>query len=153
MSSQHVLNDIKKAIAERNDVTAAELDDELLASEQPLVLRSLVSNWPAVEKSKASADAAIEYLQAFDSGHAVTALYAPAEARGRIFYNEDTTAFNFEYQRMALADAVSKVRSHLDESSSPSLYIGSTNIDHWLPGFRDENDLRFDTWSLSPASG
>ena len=33
------------------------------------------------------------------------------------------------------------VRSHVDLPSPPSLYIGSTNVDHWLPGFREENDF------------
>jgi hypothetical protein len=33
------------------------------------------------------------------------------------------------------------VRSHVDLPSPPSLYIGSTNVDHWLPGFREQNDF------------
>jgi hypothetical protein len=51
------------------------------------------------------------------------------------------TAFNFEYRRMALKEALQQVRSHVDLPSPPSLYIGSTNVDHWLPGFREQNDL------------
>jgi hypothetical protein len=51
------------------------------------------------------------------------------------------TAFNFEYRRMALGAALRQVRSHVDLPSPPSLYVGSTNVDHWLPGFRDQNDL------------
>ena len=138
------MNEIGQMIAERNDVTAADLSDALLGSDQPLVLRGLAADWPAVKHGLESADSIIEYLQGFDSGNAVTALYAPPEAAGRIFYNEDMTAFNFEYRRMALSDAVQQVRSHVDEPSSPSLYIGSTNIDHWLPGFREENDFPID---------
>ncbi len=141
MSSQHVLKDISQPIAERADVTAADLSDELLAAEQPLVLRGLASDWPAVAHGLESADKIIDYLQGFDSGNAVTTLCAPPETGGRIFYNEDMTAFNFEYRRMALKDAVQQIRSHLDLPSAPALYIGSTNIDHWLPGFRDDNDL------------
>ena len=137
----HVLNEISQAIAERDDVTIEDLGDELLESDQPLVLRGLASSWPAVERGLESADRIIDYLQGFDSGNAVTALYAPPEAGGRIFYNEDMSAFNFEYRRMALKDAVQQVRSHLDMQESPSLYIGSTNVDHWLPGFREQNDL------------
>ncbi|MDJ0812248.1 MAG: cupin-like domain-containing protein [Woeseiaceae bacterium] len=141
MTDQHVLHEIDQAIAERSDVTAADLSDELLASGQPLVLRGLASSWAAVRHGLESADSIIEYLQGFDSDNVVTALYAPADAAGRIFYNEDMTAFNFEYRRMALKDAVRQVRSHVDEPDPPSLYIGSTNVDHWLPGFREENDF------------
>ena len=141
MTGQHVLNEISQSIEEIADVSVADLSDELLASDQPRVLRGLASDWPAVKHGCESADAIIRYLQGFDSGNVVTALYAPPEAGGRIFYNEDMTAFNFEYRRMALADAVEMVRSHIDKPASPSLYIGSTNVDHWLPGFREENDF------------
>jgi len=141
MTERHVLHDITRSIAEISDVTAADLDDDLLASDQPLVLRGLASDWPAVRHASESTDKVIDYLLGFDSGNVVTALYAPPEADGRIFYNKDMTAFNFEYRRMALKDAVRQVRSHIDLPSPPSLYIGSTNVDHWLPGFREQNDL------------
>jgi hypothetical protein len=132
---------ISRSIAERDDVTVADLSDELLESDEPLVLRGLASGWPAVKHGLESTDRIIEYLQGFDSGNVVTALEAPAGAGGRIFYNKDMTAFNFEYRRMALKDAMQQVRSHLDRPDSPSLYIGSTNVDHWLPGFREQNDF------------
>ncbi|MDX1506684.1 MAG: cupin-like domain-containing protein [Woeseiaceae bacterium] len=141
MTSQHIANDIRQAIAERSDVTSESLGDDLLASDEPLVLRGLASDWPAVKHGLESTERIVEYLEGFDSGNAVTALYAPAEADGRIFYNEDMSGFNFEYRRMALRDAVQQVRSHVGQPSPPSLYIGSTNVDHWLPGFREQNDL------------
>ena len=144
MTSQHVLHDISRSIEERSNIAAAELDDTLLASETPVVLRGLASDWPAVQRGLQSADTMVDYLRDFDSGNVVTALHAPAEAAGRIFYNDDLSAFNFEYRRMALADAVEQVRSYAGQPSSPSLYIGSTNIDHWLPGFRADNDLPVD---------
>ncbi len=141
MSGQHVLHAISQAIAETHDISVADLSDELLATEQPLILRGLARDWPAVRHGLESADKIIEYLQHFDSGNVVTALFAPPEAAGRIFYNEDMTAFNFEYRRMALREAVREARSHVEQPSAPSLYIGSTNVDHWLPGFREQNDL------------
>lgn len=141
MTSKGVVSEISQPIAETSDVTVEDLSDELLASDQPLVVRGLAREWPAVRHGLDSTDRLIEYLQGLDSDNVVTALYAPPEAGGRIFYNEEMTAFNFEYRRMALKEAVQQVRSHVDEPSSPSLYIGSTNVDHWLPGFREQNDF------------
>ena len=141
MTGQHVLHEISQTIAERTDITVENLSDELLASEQPLVLRGMAAGWPAVRRGLESADRIIDYLQEFDSDNVVTALYAPPEAAGRIFYNDDMTGFNFEYRRMALKEAVQQVRSHVDMPFPPSLYVGSTNVDHWLPGFREQNDL------------
>jgi hypothetical protein len=141
MADPHVLNEIHQVIEEIRGVTAADLTEDLLQSDRPLVLRGLVADWPAVRHGLESADRLIEYLLRFDSGNVVTALHAPPEAGGRMFYNADMTAFNFEYRRMALAVAVRQVRSHAELPAPPSLYIGSTNVDHWLPGFREQNDL------------
>lgn len=141
MTGQHVLNEIHEAIREIDDITVADLSDEVLASDQPLVLRGLVREWPAVRHGLDSADRLFEYLQGFDSGNVVTAMYAPPEAAGRIFYNEDLTAFNFKFRRVALREALQQIHSQINLPSSPTLYVGSTNVDHWLPGFREQNDL------------
>ncbi|MCH9693535.1 MAG: cupin-like domain-containing protein [Gammaproteobacteria bacterium] len=141
MSHQHVINEISLPVAEAGDITVAELNDELLSSETPLVIRGLTADWPAVKQALVSTDHVIDYLQGFDTNNAVTALHAPPEAGGRIFYSEDMTAFNFEYRRMALKEAIRQIQLNVDLPSPPSLYVGSTNVDHWLPGFREHNDL------------
>ena len=56
MTGQHVLNDISQTIAETRDITVADLSDDLLASDQPLVIRGLASDWPAVKHGLESAD-------------------------------------------------------------------------------------------------
>ena len=43
------MNEISQAIAERTDVTVADLSDELLETDEPLVLRGLASGWPAAQ--------------------------------------------------------------------------------------------------------
>jgi Cupin-like domain len=149
MTDRHVLHEINQAIEEISGITAADLTDDLLASDRPLVLRGLASDWPAVRHGLESADRLIEYLLGFDSGNVVTALHAPPEAAGRIFYNEDMTAFNFEYRRMALAAAVRQVRSHVDLPSPPSLYMSITGCR--VSGNR--TTFLFDTWGHWPASG
>ena len=84
MTGQHVLNEITQTIAETHDITVADLSDDLLASDQPLVIRGLALDWPAVKHGRESADRMSDYLQGFDSNNVVTALYAPPEAAGRL---------------------------------------------------------------------
>ncbi len=141
MTDQHVHHEIEQTVAEADCASVADLTDDLLASDKPLVIRGLVSAWPAVERARQSRDKIADYLQGFDSGNPVTALCAPPAAAGRLFYDEAMTGFNFEYRRMTLTDAMQQVRSHADNPSPASVYVGSTNIDHWLPGFRQQNDL------------
>ena len=141
MTCGHATHGVEQSIAERDDVSADRLDDGLLSVEKPLVLRGLVSNWPATRHGLKSTDEVIGYLLGFDSGNVVTAMDIPANANGRIFYNSDLTDFNFKYRRLTLKDAVTEARANAGSSSAPSLYVGSTNVDHWLPGFREQNDL------------
>ena len=69
------------------------------------------------------------------------------EIEGRIFYNDDLTGFNFDYARIDLQEVFSRLRDSQVKHKSPMVYVGSTNIDNWLPGFRKENDLALDEYS------
>ena len=42
---------------------------------------------------------------------------------------------------MTLAQVFEKLVEYQEIDKPPMIYVGSTNIDNWLPGFRDENDL------------
>ena len=73
-----------------------------LDSQTPLVIKGLVETWPAVQAGLESDAAFFAYLSDFDSGLAFTAMKLDKTQKGRIFYNEDLTAFNFSYKRINL---------------------------------------------------
>ena len=123
------------------------LPEEVLLSTQPLVMRGLVADWPMVKAAKKSSDDALDYLGQFDSGRPLTAMLGCPEIEGRIFYNDDLTGFNFDYARIDLQEVFSRLRDSQVKHKSPMVYVGSTNIDNWLPGFRKENDLALDDYS------
>ena len=54
------------------------------------------------------------------------------------------TALNFEAARVPLDAFLDLIAAHLDDATPPSFYIGSTDVDTYLPGLRVENDLAFD---------
>lgn len=110
------------------------LPDEVLASESPIVLRGLVGDWPLVEAARRGPREAIAHLRAFDGGQPIIALVAPAEARGRLFYNDDLSGFNFAPQRQRLGTVLDALASLLDDAAPPAIYVGSTGIDACLPG-------------------
>jgi len=117
------------------------LDDSVLSATEPVVLRGLVSDWPIVESGRQSAQAAADYIRRFYSGRPLTAAYAAPEVRGRVGYTEDLSGFNFEVVTIALDDFLERLFRHIDEPEPPASYIGSTLLDRWFPGFRDDNDL------------
>lgn len=130
------------AIDELAGVDPLHLPAEVLQGHQPKVLRGLVGDWPVVREALRSPQAAIDYLKRFD--HAtmpVVATVAPPEAGGRVFYNADMTDFNFRREQVPLAVALDTLRKYLDATAPPAIYVASTTIDTFLPGFRAENDV------------
>ena len=115
--------------------------DALIAAQQPVILRGVARRWPLVAKGQESAEAAIAYLEGFDAGKPVVAFTGAPEIGGRFFYNAEVTGFNFEGARAGLTDTLERMRPYLGEADAPSVYIGSTDLDIYLPEFRAENDL------------
>lgn len=115
--------------------------DELLASQRPTIFRGIAREWRLVRAGLEGPDAAIAYLKAFDAGRPIVGYTGAPEIRGRFFYNEDVTGLNFQAGRVLLSEFLDRIASHLDDSDTPSFYIGSTDVDTFLPGLRAENDL------------
>jgi len=122
--------------------------ETLQAVTEPMVLKGLVDDWPVVRAGRQSPQAAADYVRQFYSGDKVTAFFAPPEARGKVGYNEDMTGFNFERVTATLDEVLDPILEHLDDSQPPSYYVGSTLLNRWFPGFRDENDLVLGDYDL-----
>ena len=128
-------------VKELNLGSLGELTDSVLNSPTPIVLRGLCANWPAVIAAKISHKEAADYLLEFDQEIPLVAYEGEADINGRIFYNDDFTGFNFNRTRQPLRQIIDKLFAACNQSPAPTYYVGSTMIEHWLPGFRNDNDL------------
>ena len=118
---------------------------DVLHSTLPVVLRGVASHWPMVEAARTSALAAMDYLKRFDHGTMpVIATVAAPGVQGRVFYNEDLSGFNFRREQVPLAVALDTLRKYLVAPAPPSIYVASTTLDTFLPGFREENNVDLD---------
>jgi len=106
-----------------------------------LILKGLVSHWPIVKASLKSDMDAMKYILQYYKGESVLAFLGEAREDGRIFYDESLTGFNFKTANAKLDFALDQLASCDGKANSPTIYIGSTLIDSYLPGFRAENDL------------
>lgn len=125
-------------------VRPSSLPAEALEPERPLLLKGLVRDWPAVCAARRSAAEAIDYLQGFCAGLTVNAVRLEPRQRGRVFYNEDLSGFNFEALRLRLDTVLDELRKLAADPDPATLYVGSTTVDTCLPGFRAENDIVVD---------
>ncbi len=129
-------------IDEVRDLDRHRLAEVLPGWTTPKVIRGLVADWPMVSAARDSADAAVAHLKQFDHGTLpVSATTAPPEAKGRIFYNADMSGFNFRREQIALKVVLDTLLKYRSTPEPPTIYVASTTLDSFLPGFRQHNPL------------
>ncbi|WP_046658125.1 cupin-like domain-containing protein [Lysobacter capsici] len=134
---------IAEAIEELHGIDAAALPEALLRPTRPYVLRGLAVHWPIARAGTTSAQEAIAYLKRFARDTPVTVSVAPPQAEGRISYREDLLGFGFSQEKATLPVVLDGLLRQLNDPAASTIYVGSTTIDTWLPGFREHNDLGF----------
>ena len=137
-------------ITERSDVDAELFRSEITGSYRPVVLRGLVSHWPAVGHARESAEALARYLAGFDNGRAVDAIRTPPSARGRIFYNEDMSGFNFTREKVSISAALDRMAKSARFDKPPALAVQSAPIADCLPGFVAKHPMPLLADSVAP---
>lgn len=123
--------------------------DELLEAQRPAVFEGLVRDWPLVAEGRKGPAAAADYLKRFAGERPVTAFVGPPEIGGRFHYDADVRGLAFGAERLALGTFLDRMLAHLDDEGAPAFYVGSTDLDGYLPGLREENDLPLDRPGLA----
>ena len=116
---------------------------ELIAEGRPAILRGIARDLPLVAAGRESSESAIAWLKRFDGRRPVTAYVGDPAIAGRFGYTEDCTALNFARERGSLSDYLDRLLAGLNDPRAPAIYIGSTDIDQYLPGLRAEAALPF----------
>jgi hypothetical protein len=93
------MNQALQQIPEWHDVDDAVFRNDIVTAYRPAMLRGIVRHWPAVRHATESPESLCRYLNGFDSGKPVDVLLAPPHVKGRIFYNDKMTGFNFTRER------------------------------------------------------
>jgi hypothetical protein len=119
----------------------SELTEGILKSTAPVLLRGLVSHWPAVQAGLKSNQDFRDYILEFDTKAPLTVYHGHAEIKGRLFYNTDFTGFNFSRNRKPLTSVLDAIFSESGKVDPETYYVGSTLISHWLPGFEQQNTI------------
>lgn len=128
-----------QAVRELSSVDLSSLPETLTNTSEPLIIRGLVSDWPLVSAGQDSNQAAIDYLNQFYNKKPVHTLIAEPQEKGRYFYNESLTGFNFSRHHMLLNEMLDRLLT--PNQIGESLYVGSTSVNHILPGLRQKNDI------------
>lgn len=132
---------IDKKVKVVHGCTPDQIPDDVLLSSEPLILKGLASSWPIVKAGFSSHEEVEKYLLQYYKGQEVAAFLGKPENNGRIFYDESMTGFNYDKVSARLDFALKQLLLNANNPQPPSIYIGSTSVDDYLPGFRADNDL------------
>lgn len=140
------------AIPTYRDMTRERLAADIVPAGRPAVFRGLVADWPVVRAGLRSPVALVDYLRGFDRGRMVNAMMGSPRIKGRFFYNDDMSGFNFKRQQVRIAAALDVLLGTLEEDEPASLAIQSTPIRENLSGFEVENPMPLLDPSVEPRA-
>src|SRR5262252_9040948 len=129
------------AVRELRDVDARTFRDHVATVYEPVVMRGLVRDWPAVTAGLDSPAAAIHYLKQFDNGNPVDAILMRPETRGEIGYDDAMQGFNFVRNRLPVSTICEQLTRYGHFEVAPALAVQSALTDECLPGFASGNPL------------
>ena len=66
-------------------------------------------------------------------------MVGPPDIGGRIFYDDELQGFNFRQEKVPLKVALATLLKYADQDGPPTIYIGATSIDTYLPGLRADH--------------
>lgn len=118
------------------------IPDEVYVSEQPIILRGLVSDWPLTRASLESPATAADLLKSHYSGKLAPVYFAQPGVT-RWSYNEDFSRLNFEIKKTDIAAVLDELMANIHLDQPPLRYIASNIIDIYFPGLIEQNDLPF----------
>ena len=122
-------------------VTPGRFRDEIVAGNEPVLMKGQVAAWPAVREATGSDEAAMRYLRGFDRGRPVETLVGPPEIEGHFFYNERLDGLNFSRRSRTLGSSMERMLGQRGQASPRAIYIQSAPVAELLPGFDQANRL------------
>jgi len=115
------------------NIDRATFDAEIRLAGQPVILKGLAAEWPAVQAARTSPKALGDYLRAFDTGAEVNISVAQKEVQGRFFYNDDMTGLNYQTHRRPLSFIIGWCLSIQGQAQSESVYLQAQPVDGFMP--------------------
>lgn len=130
-----------KPLREVSGVDRRTFEAEIRPACQPVVLRGIGADWPAVQAAKESVEKGVDYILSFAIPDAVPALVGAPEIEGRFFYKPDFSGMNFDRATVALRVFFDRLLRDREVERPYSLAVQSLVIPEGLPGFVRDNHV------------
>lgn len=117
--------------------------DTLFSSNQPVILKGLVNQWPLVKLGKESRNKIMDSLELHYSKKPMLVYKGSAEIKARFGYNENCTGFNFSSEKSTIPEVFDHIRRQLSQQKHDYLYINSLRFDEGFPTLFENHQLNF----------
>jgi len=128
-------------IREVAEVGFAQFHEAIRPANEPVVMRGLVRDWPAVTAALEGDRAIADYLIACGPRQPIGAIAARPEENGRFFYNRELTGFNFVQGRGSMDNFLRDLLLAAGHARPPAMAMQSEVIPDVLPAFAETNRL------------
>lgn len=135
-----------ETLGRAEEISADKLDSlpsEIVQGGRPVVLRAAFANWPIVEASRQSDQAAVDYLSRFYNGRPVSMVVASASEGGRFFYRPDSKDMNFQRSDQSLSNVLAGLIQQQKAEQPLGVAMQAVSAPDCLPGLEKENPNRF----------
>ena len=119
----------------RTDVDLKTFREQIEPAGKPVLLKGIVSHWPAVQAARESPRALADYLRGFDRGRTPNIIELPAEAKGHIFYREDMSGLNFTRYAGSIGATLDRLLSLFEDPNPVTIFIESMITADFMPEF------------------
>lgn len=130
-----------KAIGKTGAVDLARFHEEIRPAREPVVMRGLAADWPAVEAARRGDRAVVDYLLGFGASKPVSGIMIAPELEGRFFYDADLTGFNFTRHEGRLEAFLGELLRIAGDPRPAGMAVQSETIPELLPGFVEANPM------------
>jgi hypothetical protein len=120
-----------------------EIGDDILLSDEPIILRNLVAHWPVVAQAKRSNADVVNYFNTLYSGLPQTVVQGESDIKTRVGYTPDLLKLNCISSMKSLPEALDLMLSNNNVETDTLYYIGTAATQSIMPEFRQHNDINF----------
>ncbi|MDB5694271.1 MAG: transcription factor jumonji jmjc protein [Alphaproteobacteria bacterium] len=135
-SALDALPEVARATAQ----SAADVE-ALLAGGEPVLLKGLIEDWPALAAGRRSPEALGAYLMSIDPGGPVPVMEAPPASGGRFGYSADLREFSFTKRQRGLGETLDRIARGVGVAGGPVIAIQMLPLASRLPRFVRDNAM------------
>ncbi|MDV6330345.1 cupin-like domain-containing protein [Asticcacaulis sp. 201] len=123
------------------NIDRATFDAEIRTAGQPVILKGIAANWPAVQAARESPRVLGDYLRRFDTGVQINVSVCPKEERGQFFYNDTLTGLNYQTHKRTLTFVVGWCLAMMGQTESESVYLQAQPVDDIAPAMATDLNM------------